>query len=495
MSAVGFFSPPSGRLYPSGISGWSNHVWEALAVGIIAASVASWIAYRKRKLDSPRSEHRLNLLAELLLQATILAGAVFASYLNGSQRGPFLVKGPDYPAVAHVGEDVVLNCSVVPFRPDMKLQIEWRNVDSGAAILKCGSDREGPCPAGRGGAHLLEGELAAGNVSLRLQAVRVSDAGRYRCAVSSDRHTSHVEIELGVVAFGTKPALSVTQSHEGSGVTYTCQSEGWYPEPGITWKDSFGNSLVPLSTVTKARDGQGLYSVDIQYRTTNSIPSSVTCIIYYKLSKVVSTADIVDFLPHTQFRVSEAEWTRIRSYQVSLTLDPDTANPWLILSEGGASVADSNERQQLPESPKRFLVSHCVLASEGFTAGKHYWEVEVGQKGAWDLGLVGESLSRKGKVKGVPGVGHWSLSRLDEMEYQAVDSPPRALALAHNPTAIGVYLNYERGQVSFFDAGVGRLHLYTFAANFVERVYPFLCPGLYDWQKNTEPLRLRNPEA
>ncbi|GCB66928.1 hypothetical protein scyTo_0012075 [Scyliorhinus torazame] len=495
MSAVGFISPPSGRLYPSGVSSWSNHVWEALVVGIITASVTSWIAYRQRRLDSPRSDRRVSLPAELLLQVAILAGAVFASYLNGSQRGPFTVKGPDSLTVAHLGEDVVLSCLVVPFRQDMKLWVEWKDLDTGATILTCESDRTEQCLALGGRAHLFVGQPPAGNMSIGLRGVKESDAGTYRCTVSSNGHSSHVDMELAMVAFGRKPGLSITQSDE-SVVAYACQSEGWYPEPDIIWKDSFGNSLVPLSTVTKVRDEQGLYNVDIQYRTTDSVSSTVTCIIYNKLGNVkkMSTAYVVDFLPHAQFRVSEAEWSRIRSFQVSLTLDPDTANPWLILSEGGTSVSDSNERQHLPENPERFLVSHCVLASEGFAAGKRYWETEVGQKETWDLGLASETVSRKGKVKGVPGAGHWSLSHLSKTEYQTVDSPPRTLPLGQNPTVVGVYLNYERGQVSFFDAG-GQLHLYTFAANFTERLYPFFCPGLHNWQKNAEPLHLRNPKA
>ncbi|XP_067865818.1 butyrophilin subfamily 1 member A1-like [Heterodontus francisci] len=495
MSAVGFFTPPSGRLFPVGVSGWPVHMWEALVVGIIAAGVTPWIAYRKRSFDNSRSDRRSSLLAEVLLIAVILAGTVFASYLNGSRQGPFIVKGPDYLTVAHVGEDVVLNCSVVNSRQDGNLQIEWRNLDSGATILICGDAQKGPCQSSRAGTHLFEDQRAGGNLSIKLQGVKESDAGKYRCTVTSKGYSSDMVMELSIVAFGTKPSLSIMQLNDSS-IVYICQSKGWYPEPGIIWKDSDGNNLVPLSTVTKATGKQDLYNVDIQYRATNGASPSVTCIIQniQKNIKKVSTAHVVDFLPYAQFRVSDAEWSRMHGYSVSLTLDPDTANPWLILSEGATSVSDSHTRQQVAENAERFLVSHCVLASEGFTSGKHYWEVDVGHKDTWDLGLAAKTVNRKGKVKGVPGVGHWSLSHLSEMEYQAVDSPTRSLVLSENPTVLGVYLNYERGQVSFFDVG-NQLHLYTFAVNFTETLYPFLCPGLYDWQKNTKPLRLRNPKA
>eukprot|EP00061_Rhincodon_typus_P009753 g33496.t1 len=164
---------------------------------------------------------------------------------------------------------------------------------------------------------------------------------------------------------------------------------------------------------------------------------------------------------------------------VSVTLDPDTANPWLILSDGGTSVRDSDTRQMgVYDNPERFQVSHCVLASGGFSSGQHYWEVEVGRKEAWELGLATESINRKAKVSGVPNTGHWSLSHQGRTEYRAVDWPPPPQPLEPGPelTIVGVLLLYNQGRVSFFDAE-RHLHLYTFTANLSEKVYPFFCPG------------------
>uniref|UniRef100_A0A8B9QBB0 Uncharacterized protein n=1 Tax=Apteryx owenii TaxID=8824 RepID=A0A8B9QBB0_APTOW len=53
-----------------------------------------------------------------------------------------------------------------------------------------------------------------------------------------------------------------------------------------------------------------------------------------------------------------------------LSLDPDTANPYLVLSEDKRSVRLRSAPQELPANPKRFDYSFCVLAAEGFVAGR-----------------------------------------------------------------------------------------------------------------------------
>ncbi|XP_029462720.1 zinc-binding protein A33-like [Rhinatrema bivittatum] len=172
-----------------------------------------------------------------------------------------------------------------------------------------------------------------------------------------------------------------------------------------------------------------------------------------------------------------------------LTLDPDTAHPNLQLSDGLTSVKYCDVKQQVPDNPGRFSQCILVLGAQGFTSGRHYWEVDVGNKTAWDVGLASQSSNRKGKIKLNPKNGYWAIWLRNGNAFKALESPSKTLLLRTKPTKIGVYLDYEGGQVSFYNAD-DMSPIYTFTGCFTEKLYPYLSPFLHDSGKNAEPLRI-----
>ncbi|XP_038671002.1 zinc-binding protein A33-like isoform X2 [Scyliorhinus canicula] len=175
---------------------------------------------------------------------------------------------------------------------------------------------------------------------------------------------------------------------------------------------------------------------------------------------------------------------------VSLTLDPNQMNSRLIFSSDHSSVRFGNEPQRLSGSPETFHVWPFVLGSQGFTSGRHYWEVEVGKKTQWIVGVARESVNREGRMDLSPENGYWTVWLEFGNYYFAVTSPSLTpLTQRVNPHKIGVYLNYEDGQVSFYNAdNMSHLHTYTHA--FTERIFPFFHPGWNIDGKNSAPLKI-----
>ncbi|XP_051899481.1 zinc-binding protein A33-like [Pristis pectinata] len=166
-------------------------------------------------------------------------------------------------------------------------------------------------------------------------------------------------------------------------------------------------------------------------------------------------------------------------HPVSVTLDVESAYPWLEVSEDRKSVRRTRTRRDVPDTGSRFRFRSCVMGSEGFTSGRHYWEVEVAGNQIWRLGVAAESVERKGGTELIPETGLWIIWRDSDEFY--VNTPRRSpLPAGPIPGRVGVYLSYESGTVSFYSADTNS-HLHTFTGNkFTEKLYPFF----WTWDEN-----------
>uniref|UniRef100_A0AAZ1X2U8 Bloodthirsty-related gene family, member 1 n=1 Tax=Oreochromis aureus TaxID=47969 RepID=A0AAZ1X2U8_OREAU len=185
-------------------------------------------------------------------------------------------------------------------------------------------------------------------------------------------------------------------------------------------------------------------------------------------------------------KVFEAELKRVQQYAVDVTLDPDTAHPNLILSDDGKQVYHSDVTKNLQKNPERFSKCVCVLGEQSFSSGRFYFEVQV--KTEWDLGVARESINRKGKITASPQNGFWTVRLRNGNEYSACASPLVPLCLHPGPEKVGVFVDYEKGLVSFYDVGAAAL-IYSFTGrSFTHKLHPYFSPNPNFGGKNSAPL-------
>lgn len=157
-------------------------------------------------------------------------------------------------------------------------------------------------------------------------------------------------------------------------------------------------------------------------------------------------------------------------------MDPATAQRNLVVSEDGRQVhyEEGRKSSAQSDSPRRFSPALFVLGREGLSSGRHYWEVEVSRKTSWTIGVARASARRKGEIRLSPEGGYWCLW-LKNGEVKALASSRIPLQVPTVPQKLGVYLDHEGGQVSFYDVKA-QSHLYTFMDTFGESVQPIFSP-------------------
>ncbi|CAG12384.1 unnamed protein product, partial [Tetraodon nigroviridis] len=130
----------------------------------------------------------------------------------------------------------------------------------------------------------------------------------------------------------------------------------------------------------------------------------------------------------------------------------------------------------------------AVGGREAFASGSFYFEVQVEGKSRWTVGVAKASIQRKGVVPLCPANGHWSVWLKNGNQYAALVGTPRALSPRSRPRRVGVFVDFLRGLVSFYDGDTAeRLHSFT-GCSFTEELLPFFSPGLNHDGVNSAPL-------
>ncbi|XP_076215198.1 butyrophilin subfamily 1 member A1-like isoform X4 [Aptenodytes patagonicus] len=436
------------------------------------------------------------------LPAFIIYGLVFQ--VHELQSAPLNMTGPPGPITAPMGEDVVLPCRFSPEQSTRDTEVIWFREHFSPFVhrYKGGQDqyREQMLQY-QGRTKLLKDGLTKGSVDLKIFHVQLSDRGNYTCFVRRDSDYDEAVVELKVTARGSAPLITLERYQDG-GIQVACHSAGWYPQPQVLWQDPRGQHLPSLSE-SVTQDKSGLFAAESSIILTKGMNQKLSCLVRHALHSheqgsslyisgkhekkiAMQEAALRDRDAEIEKQAEELAWRRytVPIEEVKVVLDPDTAHCDLVLSDDCKSVKREDTRQDIPDIPERFNPWRCVLGCEGFTSGRHYWEVEAMDGGGWTVGVSREDVKRKGEIEFKPEEGIWAVGQWAG-HFQALTSPNRTLLPEiQTPKRIRVSLDYEEGRVSFFSVDE-EIPIFTFPLASFEgiRVHPWVWLGPGTWLK------------
>ncbi|XP_070441261.1 butyrophilin subfamily 1 member A1 isoform X1 [Equus przewalskii] len=459
----------------------------------------------------------------------------------GFSAAHFDVIGPPEPILAIVGEDAELPCHLSPNVSAEDMELRWfrKKVSPAVFVHREGREQEGEQMAEyRGRATLVKTNVTAGRVAVKIHGVKASDDGEYRCFFRQEDSFEEAIVQLKVAALGSDPHIHMEVQESGE-IWLQCTSVGWYPEPQVQWRTPKGEKF-PSMSEARNPDEEGLFTVTASVVIRDTSMKNVSCCIQNLLLGQEKEGEIsipAPFFPRlTPWMVAvavvlmvlalltigsifftwrlykersrqrkdtfsskeklleelkwkkatlHAEWKKATLHAVDVTLDPDTAHPHLFLYEDSKSVRLEDARQKLPEKPERFDSWPCVLGREAFISGRHYWEVEVGDRTDWAIGVCRENVMKKGFDPMTPENGFWAVE-LYGNGYWALTPLRTPLPLAGPPRRVGIFLDYESGDISFYNMTDGS-HIYTFPnTSFSGPLRPFFCL----WSCGKKPLTI-----
>ncbi|XP_037311282.1 neoverrucotoxin subunit alpha-like [Pungitius pungitius] len=177
-------------------------------------------------------------------------------------------------------------------------------------------------------------------------------------------------------------------------------------------------------------------------------------------------------------------------YACDLTLDPNTLNNYLVLSDGNKMATSGSTWHQYPDNPERFNVHTQVFCQEGLSA-RHYWEVDWDNASATKsiyAAVAHREMKRKGDGKDSEfgkndqswAFGQWKNNAQHELRAWHGGYIWQYPFPSDGCSTLGVYLDWPAGTLSFYKVSSHTLtHLHTFHTNFTEPLYPGL------WVYNT----------
>ncbi|XP_072526317.1 butyrophilin subfamily 1 member A1 [Salminus brasiliensis] len=363
--------------------------------------------------------------------------------------------------------------------------------------------------------------LKVGDVSLRLENLNIDDEGIFHCYVSGEKAYNSNHITLNITVLGSSPVLSL-KPQDGQ-VNVSCRSCGWHPQPTVKWM-SDRNTILRSRGLVYSRQTDRLACVHSWVLVSPSDTNRVSCSL--SISEEEERDSIVDIqnvaqltdkgtgpwkalfalavlaalamiifsvvlykkyktgymLANKDEKAPHADMDELRKDAENLTLDRLKCPTDVIINSEGKVIRDKTKTNH---KGLGFPYSLSIPAINSFTSGRAYWEVDlaahnVQPKQSWLIGVTKASnYLTNNKADLLPSKGFWFLCSDGQNGVHVNTEPEILLPLHPRPETVGVLLDYDKGELSFYNAKES-VHLFTMKTKFQGEIVPLFNPGLGD---------------
>uniref|UniRef100_A0A8C9XW47 Tripartite motif-containing protein 16-like n=1 Tax=Sander lucioperca TaxID=283035 RepID=A0A8C9XW47_SANLU len=234
-------------------------------------------------------------------------------------------------------------------------------------------------------------------------------------------------------------------------------------------------SLSPLSQSTSSIHIRPLSCFEDVTAAVSEVRDKLQDVLREKWTNVSLTGTEVDVLlpqPEPKTRAGFLKYSR------EITLDPNTANTWLLLSKGNRKATFMREQQSYSSHPNRFTDWYQVLSRESLT-GRCYWEVE--RRGGVSVAVAYKNISRAGGSEEC-GFGFndksWALY-CENNSYTFWSNNVQTRVSGPESSRVGVYLDHSAGILSFYSVSGTMTLLHRVQTTFTQPLYAGL--RFYCW--------------
>uniref|UniRef100_A0A9J7YTJ7 Tripartite motif-containing protein 16-like n=1 Tax=Cyprinus carpio carpio TaxID=630221 RepID=A0A9J7YTJ7_CYPCA len=224
-------------------------------------------------------------------------------------------------------------------------------------------------------------------------------------------------------------------------------------------------SAPPESTDVNDDPFSSLFSSDGLRESVHQLRDKLEDFCKEELKKISDRVTLTNIVPRTR--------NDFLQYSHQLTLDPNTVNNWLRLSENNRVITYTNTKQPYPDHPDRFDVYPQVLCRES-VCGRCYWELEWSGEEVF-ISVSYKSISRKGRGKEC-WFGYndqsWSLICFPSRYSFSYNNIETVLPVKSVSSRIGVFVDHSAGTLSFYSVSDTMSLIHTVQTTFTQPLYP-----------------------